>query len=210
MAISGDKRTTPLLMILLAGIIGYAFWSGSLIDMLGLKGVQQQKEQLAAIADTVATLNAQTDSAKKELAKGTVEDLRERLEGYRSSLALMRRLVPERNEVPNLLDDISTRAKIRGVNLAEVSPMPETQGPAPFTTHMYGMKVVGHYDEIGEFLADIASLQRIIVPYDVTIAPAQSQMTKVLGDSTGAMLEAKFRIRTYVKSSQAEGEASGS
>ena len=57
MAISGDKRTTPLLMILLAGIIGYAFWSGSLIDMLGLKGVQQQKEQLAAIADTVATLN---------------------------------------------------------------------------------------------------------------------------------------------------------
>src|SRR5678816_1479850 len=115
MAISGDKRTTPLLMILLAGIIGYAFWSGSLSDMLGLQGVQQQKEQLAAIADTVATLNAQTDSAKKELAKGTVEDLRERLEGYRSSLALMRRLVPERNEVPNLLDDISTRAKIRGV-----------------------------------------------------------------------------------------------
>ena len=209
MAISGEKRTTPLLMILLAGIVGYAVWSGSLIDMLGLKGVQQQKAQIAAIADTVATLDAQTDSAKKELAKGTVEDLRRRLEGYRASLALMRRLVPERNEVPNLLDDISTRAKIRGVSLAEVTPMPETAGPSPFTTHMYGMKVVGHYDEIGEFLADIASLQRIIVPYDVSIAPAQAQMTKVLGDSSGAMLEAKFRIRTYVKSSQAEGEASG-
>jgi type IV pilus assembly protein PilO len=209
MAISGDKRTTPLLLILLAGIVGYAVWTGSLIDMLGLKGVQQQKAQIAAIADTVATLQAQTDSAKKELAKGTVEDLRRRLEGYRASLALMRRLVPERNEVPNLLDDISTRAKIRGVNLAEVTPMPETAGPVPFTTHMYGMKVVGHYDQIGEFLADIASLQRIIVPYDVTLAPAQAQMTKVLGDSSGAMLEAKFRIRTYVKSSQAEGEASG-
>ena len=128
---------------------------------------------------------------------------------YRASLALMRRLVPERNEVPNLLDDISTRAKIRGVNLAEVTPMPEMAGPAPFTTHMYGMKVVGHYDEIGEFLADIASLQRIIVPFDVTVAPAQSQTAKVMGDSTGALLEAKFRIRTYVKSSQAEGEASG-
>lgn len=210
MAISGDKRTTPLLMIVLAGIVGYALWSGSLIDMLGLQGVQQQKQRIAAIADTIATLEAQTDSAKKELAKGTVEDLRKRLEGYRASLALMRRLVPERNEVPNLLDDISTRAKIRGVSLAEVTPMPETPGPVPFTTHMYGMKVVGHYDQIGEFLADVASLQRIIVPYDVSITAAQPQTAKVLGDSTGALLEAKFRIRTYVKSSQAEGEASGS
>jgi len=68
---------------------------------------------------------------------------------------------------------------------------------------------VGHYDEIGEFLADIASLQRIIVPFDVTVAPAPSQTAKVMGDSTGALLEAKFRIRTYVKSSQVEGEASG-
>jgi len=209
MAISGDKRSTPLLLILLAGIVGYAFWSGSLIDMLGMKGVQQQKEQIAAVADTIAILEAQTDSAKKELAKGTVEDLRRRLEGYRASLALMRRLVPERNEVPNLLDDISTRAKIRGVSVAEVTPMPETAGPVPFTTHMYGMKVVGHYDDIGQFFADIASLQRIIVPFDVTVAPAQAQTAKVLGDSTGALLEAKFRIRTYVKSSQAEGEASG-
>jgi len=209
MAISGDKRTTPLLLIVLAGIVGYAFWTGSLIDMLGMKGVQQQKQQIAAVADTIATLEAQTDSAKKELAKGTVEDLRRRLEGYRASLALMRRLVPERNEVPNLLDDISTRAKIRGVSVAEVTPMPETAGPVPFTTHMYGMKVVGHYDDIGQFFADIASLQRIIVPFDVTVAPAQAQTAKVLGDSTGALLEAKFRIRTYVKSSQAEGEASG-
>ena len=47
------------------------------------------------------------------------------------------------------------------------------------------------------------------MPFDVTVAPAPSQTAKVMGDSTGALLEAKFRIRTYVKSSQVEGEASG-
>ncbi|MCU0620598.1 MAG: type 4a pilus biogenesis protein PilO [Gemmatimonadales bacterium] len=209
MALASDKRTTPLLLILLAGILGYAMWSGSLIDMLGLKGVQQQKERMALIADSVAALDAATDSAKAELAKGTVEDLRRRLEGYRASLALMRRLVPERNEVPNLLDDISTRAKIRGVSLAEVSPLPEQPGPAPFTTHMYGLRVVGHYDQIGEFMADIASLQRIIVPVNVTVAPAPQPVAKAMNDSSGALLEARFQVRTYVKSSTPEGEASG-
>src|SRR5512146_2747669 len=102
MALSGDKRATPLLLILLAGLVGYAFWSGSLIGALGLDGIQQQKDRLVAVQDSVASLEAQTDSAKRELARGTVEDLRKKLEGHRASLALLRRLVPERHEVPNL------------------------------------------------------------------------------------------------------------
>lgn len=209
LSLSGEKGTSVFL-ILLAGLVGYIAYTGTLLDTLGLKGLKQQKEQIAAMQDTVKHLEAQTDSAKRELARGTVEDLRHKLESYRSSLALLRRLVPERNEVPNLLDDISTRAKIRGVNLAEVSPLPEEQGPAPFTTYKYNIKVMGHYDQIGEFLGDIASLQRIIVPVDLTIAPASAASAKVLGDSSGAMLEARFQIRTYVKSaSAAEGEASG-
>jgi len=209
MALSSQKAT-PVLVAMLAGLVGYIAYTGTLLDTVGMKGLKQQKEEIAAIQDTVKKLEAQTDSAKRELARGTVEDLRHKLESYRASLSLLRRLVPERNEVPNLLDDISTRAKIRGVNLAEVSPLPEERGPAPFTTYKYNMRVMGHYDQIGEFLGDIASLQRIIVPVDLTIAPANAASAKALGDSSGAMLEAKFQIRTYVKSaSAAEGEASG-
>jgi Tfp pilus assembly protein PilO len=209
LSLSGDKGT-KVILIVLALLFGYVVYTGSLLDTVGMKGLTQQKAQIVAIQDTVKTLESQTDSAKRELARGTVEDLRHKLESYRASLALLRRLVPERNEVPNLLDDISTRAKIRGVNLAEVSPLPEERGPAPFTTYKYNIRVMGHYDQIGEFLGDIASLQRIIVPVDLAIAPANVAAAKALGDSSGAMLEAKFQIRTYVKSaSAAEGEASG-
>jgi len=209
LSLSGDKGT-KVILIVLALLFGYVVYTGSLLDTIGMKGLTQQKAQIVAIQDTVKTLESQTDSAKRELARGTVEDLRHKLESYRASLALLRRLVPERNEVPNLLDDISTRAKIRGVNLAEVSPLPEERGPAPFTTYKYNIRVMGHYDQIGEFLGDIASLQRIIVPVDLTMAPASVASAKALGDSSGAMLEAKFQIRTYVKSaSAAEGEASG-
>jgi type IV pilus assembly protein PilO len=129
---------------------------------------------------------------------------------YRGSLGLLRRLVPERNEVPNLLDDISSRSKIRGVTLSQVVPLPVEAGPAPFDTYKYNMSVIGHYDQIGQFLADVASLQRIIVPYDVKLDQASLAAGKALGDTTGALLEAKFQVRTYVKAPAPEGQTSGS
>jgi type IV pilus assembly protein PilO len=209
MELSGQK-TTPLLALLLAVLVGYIAYSGAVIQVVGIKGLAGTRERIVAMRDTITKFEAATDSAKQELAKGTVADVRKRLETYRSSLVLLRRLVPERNEVPNLLDDISTRSKIRGVTLSQVVPQPVEPGPSPFDTYKYNMSVIGKYDQIGQFLADVASLQRIIVPYDLTLTAANSSAAKVLGDSTDALLEAKFQIRTFVKSPNSEGEASGS
>jgi type IV pilus assembly protein PilO len=205
-----SQKTTSLLVILLAGLTGYVAYTGAVIETAGMSGLVAREERVAAVRDTIASLQAATDSAKRELARGTVEDLRRRLETYRGSLALLRRLVPERNEVPNLLDDISSRGKIRGVTLSQVVPLPVETGPAPFDTYKYNMSVIGRYDQIGQFLADVASLQRIIVPYDLTLDQANMSSAKALGDTTGSLLEAKFQVRTFVKSSTPEGQASGS
>ena len=202
-----SSKTTPIFMIVLAAIVGYIAYAG--LEVAGVPGLSAQKDRVVAIRDTITKLEAETDKAKKELAKGTVEDLRKKLETYRSSLALLRRLVPDRNEVPNLLDDISTRSKIRGVTLSQVVPLPVEPGPVPFDTYKYNMSVIGHYDEIGQFMADVASLQRIIVPYDLSVAPANPGAAKALSDTSGSLLEAKFQVRTFVKSPSTEGEASG-
>jgi type IV pilus assembly protein PilO len=209
MAISNEKAT-PLLMLLLAGIVGYVAYTGTVINLVGLKGIAAGQQRVVAIRDTITRFEAATDSAKKELARGSVADVRKRLESYRANLLLLRRLVPERNEVPNLLDDISTRSKIRGVTLSQVIPQPVEAGPSPFNTYSYQMSVIGRYDQIGQFMADVASLQRIIVPYNLSVAAANSSAAKALGDSTGSLLEARFQVRTYVKSPTPEGEASGS
>ena len=58
--------------------------------------------------------------------------------------------------------------------------------------------------------ADVASLQRIIVPYDLSLDQAAMTAAKALGDTSGSLLEAKFQVRTFVKSSTPEGQASGS
>jgi len=209
MAMSSQKAT-PVLVMLLAGLTGYIAYTGTVIDAVGMTGLAAREERVVAIRDTIARLEASTDSAKRELARGSVEDLRNRLEIYRGSLALLRRLVPERNEVPNLLDDISSRGRIRGVTLSQVVPLPVEAGPVPFNTYKYNMSVIGRYDQIGQFLADVASLQRIIVPYDLTLDQANMTAAKALGDTSGSLLEAKFQVRTFVKSPTPEGQASGS
>lgn len=204
-----QKQQVSILLIAVAAFIGYAGYTGTLITSLGIPGVTQRRDSIVALTGKIDSLQKITDSAKKILAAGSVEDLRRKLEGYRASLQLQRRLVPDRNEVPNLLDGISTRARIRGVKVSSYTPMPEEAGPSPFNTFRYQMSVVGHYDQIGEFLADIASLDRIIVPIDLQLAPATPAAAKLASDSTGALLEARFQIRTYVKTANSEGENSG-
>src|SRR5437879_11719467 len=153
----------------------------------------------------MSTSNAEIDSlqtiitkAKQDLASGTVEDLRRKVEQYTALLGVMRQLVPEKNEVPALIDDISAKAKRRGGRIGRLEPLAVEAG-APFDTYRYRLEIIGHYDQLGEFLSDIASLRRIIVPQDVILKPAQAQAQRFLADTLGALLEAQFAIRTFVK-----------
>ena len=81
----------------------------------------------------------------------------------------------------------------------------ERSGPVPFSTDKYNISVLGRYDEIGAFLSDVAALRRIIVPIDVSITPAGMNESRALGDTSGALLQARLQIKTYVKPDEAEG-----
>ena len=178
------------LLVLVAAAGGYFFWTQ----------IHQPTIQKIGAARTEAdSLEKIVEAAKRDLASGSIEDLRRRVEEYQGSLELMRRLVPDQNEVPNLIDDISTKAKIRGVTLGRISPLAPEPGN-PFDTYRYRLEVYGHYDQIGEYLADIASLPRIVVPQEVELSPATPAAQKLLADTAGALLLAEFSIRTFVKS----------
>lgn len=186
-----DQRSQIMaLLVVLALGGGYVFWTYIHTP---------NAEKLHAAQTEADSLERIVEAAKRDLASGSIEDLRRRVEEHRGSLELMRRLVPERNEVPTLIDDISTKAKVRGVTLGKIQPLSPELG-SPFDTYRYRLEVYGHYDQIGEYLADIASLQRIVVPQDVALAPASPQAQKLLGDTLGALLLAEFTIRTFVKS----------
>jgi type IV pilus assembly protein PilO len=98
-----------------------------------------------------------------------------------------------------MIDDISTRAKVRGVTIGKIEPLPVEPGP-PFDTYRYRLEIMGHYDQLGEYLSDIASLPRIVVPQDVVLKAASQGAQRLLNDTLGTLLQANLAVRTFVKS----------
>ena len=187
-----DQRSQVMLLLTLAALAGgYGFWKYY---------YQPTSQEISAAKVEIDSLRAVVERAKQDLAQGTMEDLRRKVEQYRGMVVMMRRLVPEQNEVPALIDDISTKAKLRGVSIGRIDPLPVDPGP-PFDTYRYRLEILGHYDQLGEYLSDIASLPRIVVPQDVMLKPASQAAQRLLADTVGALLEADLSIRTFVKSS---------
>jgi type IV pilus assembly protein PilO len=202
-----DRRGQTLLALTIVAVaVLYFTWSGTPIG--GVPGISQLGHSRDSIQRKIDSLQTQVRNAQADVRAGTVQQLERMLAEYRASLDMMRQLVPASAEVPNLIDDISSRAKVRGASVANYQPEAVESG-SPFDTHRYRFTVTGQYDQIGEFLADIASLDRIIVPIDLQLAPATPAAAKLASDSTGALLEARFQIRTYVKTANSEGESSG-
>lgn len=199
-------KSTPILILLLAAAAAYAGWSGDGINLVGAEGIKVRQMRVDSMQDTLTTLRAEIDTAKADLARESVEDVQARITAYQGSLDILRTLVPEQREVADLLDDIQIRAKVRGVRFANFDPVAPVAGPPPFDTYGYQLAVIGRYHQVGAFLADIASLRRIIVPGQVTMSPAPIEAARVLGDTTG-MLQASFTVTTYVKGSLEAADA---
>src|SRR6266567_2591168 len=191
MALLPQDRQSQVMLLITIGMLalGYAFWT---------YWATPTGQEIETAQTEIRSMEAVIAQAKADLASGTVEDLRRKVEEYTALLSVMRRLVPEKNEVPALIDDISTKAKVRGVTIGRLEPLAVEAG-APFDTYKYRLEIIGHYDQLGEFMSDIASLNRIIVPQDVILKAAAGQAQKLLGDTLGALLEAQFGIRTFVK-----------
>ena len=198
-----NSKTVPVVLALLALLVAYMAYSGDGIGMVGMHGLKGKMAHADSLRDSIAVLHVKIDTAKRDIAQESVEDVKNRVVKYRASLALLRTLVPEQREVTSLLDDVTLRSRVRGVRVTGFQPAPIQAGPAPFDTYAYQFVVVGHYHQVSEFLTDIASLRRIMVPGDVKLVAADVKQARAFGDTT-AMLEAHFSVRTYVKAKVAE------
>ncbi len=190
-----DRRSQILLLAAVVGLVVLYFgYSG--FSMVGLDGYKPLGLRRDSLQTEIDSINARVTRAKRDLAGGALEKLDQRLAEFAGSLQLMRQLVPARSEVPNLLDDITSRAKMRGTVFAGFQPQAVESG-TPFDTQRYRLTVAGQYDQIAEFLTDIASLPRIIVPYDVHLMRVQGPVADTARSTS--LLQATFAIRTYVK-----------
>jgi type IV pilus assembly protein PilO len=190
-----DRRGQMMLLLtVVALVLMYFGYSG--LGLVGLTGYQPLGLRRDSLQTELDSLTASVARAKRDVAGGALQKLDQRLAEFTASLDLMRQLVPAKSDVPNLLDDITSRAKMRGTTFAGVTPQPPESG-MPFDTQRYRLTVSGQYDQIAEFLTDIASLPRIIVSYDLHLQRVQGPTADTTKVTT--LLQATFAIRTYVK-----------
>jgi type IV pilus assembly protein PilO len=148
--------------------------------------------ELAAIQLRVDSLEAKNKSAKREMANGSVDKVKGEVARYEKDLDVMRQLVPTGNEVPALLEQVSTAARRVGLDIATVEPEAVVVGDQ-FDTYRYKLSVSGGYHAVGEFLTNVGSLTRIVSPVNVTIAAAAAR-----GKVAPSGLDARFVVQTYV------------
>lgn len=134
--------------------------------------------------------------AKAELAQGRTQELKAEAERLREDLVVMRQLVPTGNEVPALLDQVSTAARRVGLDIADVQPLPTLNGDQ-YDAYKYRLSVRGNYHQIGVLLANIGSLQRIVAPINLTLTPRPPEARAPKNVRTQPV-EALFEIQTYV------------
>jgi type IV pilus assembly protein PilO len=146
----------------------------------------------------VDSLDKKNQQARADIAQGSLQKLRAQSTEYEQSLKVMRQLVPRSNEVPALLEDISTAARRVGLDLATVEPMPVLPGEQ-FDTYRYKLAVIGGYHPVGQFLSNVGSLSRIIAPVTMAIKLHPiADKTKARVRKGESLIDTQFQVQTYV------------
>ena len=171
------------------------------ISLLAAYGFHDQlwkpkNEELNATQAHIDSLVIVNQRAKAELAQGKTQELKAEAERFGNDLDVMRRLVPTGNEVPALLEQVSTAARRVGLDIADVTPLPLLTGDQ-YDAYKYRLSMRGDFHQIGTLLTNIGSLQRIVAPINLTLAPVGGPAGAV---KRGRMqpVEARFEIQTYV------------
>jgi type IV pilus assembly protein PilO len=171
-----------VLAVFIAGGYWYQFWSPKDLE-------------LDEVDMHVQALKVVNQQAKAELAQGKTSELRAETEQFERDLNVMRELVPTANEVPVLLEQVSTAARRVGLDISDVQPLPQLNGDQ-YDAYKYRMSVHGDYHQIGVFLTNVGTLQRIVAPINVVLNPSQQQ-TRNRAPRTQP-IDARFEIQTYV------------
>lgn len=155
--------------------------------------------QLIELAVRLDTLDAQNAMARARIAQGTAAELEAEAARYARDLEVMRLLVPTGNELPSLIEQVSTAARREGLDIASLEPQPIVHGET-FDTYRYKVSVTGGYHALAEFMTNVGSLTRIVTPTNVNLGMSTNKQTNAvkLAPAGTAPVESKFEIQTYV------------
>ena len=167
-------------------------------------------DELVALEVRVDTLDARNAQARARIAQGTAAELEAEAARYAKDLEVMRLLVPTHNELPSLIEQVSTAARREGLDLSSIEPQPIVHGDT-FDTYRYKVSVTGGYHALAEFMTNVGSLTRIVSSVNVGLSLSNNKNLNAvkLAPAGTAAVESQFEIQTYVIRAAAATAAQG-
>ena len=168
-----------IITIVMAAIIGGVFWFVVKDQRIKLEGLQKKELD-----------HKQTYSYKYQKA-AQLPAYRNQLEEMEVILKSMLRQLPSKNEMSDLIVDISQTALASGIENDLFQPGTETLKDF-YAEKPISLKMKGNYHEFGAFVSGVASLPRVVIltMHDISLKP--------LGDSlSGGRLLLEGTAKTY-------------
>lgn len=148
------------------------------------------RKQLAQLdAQQREEMNLRTTFEDKQSKAANLDAYKEQMATMKASFGALLRQLPEKTEVPGLIEDISHQGLAAGLEFRTIRLLPENQ--IDFYVELpIEISVVGSFHQFGEFVSNIAALPRIVTLHDFSIKP-------IKGDSGPDNLIMNITAKTY-------------
>lgn len=156
-------------------ILFLGYWFDTKKQLVSLDGQQQEELKLRTTFEAKQHQAANLDAYKEQMAT------------MKASFGALLRQLPEKTEVPGLLEDISHQGLAAGLEFRSIRLLPEKE--IDFYVELpIEISVVGNFHQFGEFVSNVAALPRIVTLHDFVIHTVASN---VPGDSLVMNITAK-------------------
>ncbi|MFC0677003.1 type 4a pilus biogenesis protein PilO [Lysobacter korlensis] len=171
-----------IVALVIIGLWWYLFISDKRTE---LEDLERQETDLRAEFETKQGRAANLEPLKLQLAQ------------MEQQLQQMLRQLPSKNEMPDLIVDISQTALATGITNELFQPGPEE--PKEFYAEKpIALRMVGSYHQFGGFVSGVASLPRVVIMtmHDIQLKPRGESKTGE-GITVNAPLELSGTVKTY-------------
>ena len=172
-----------LLGVLIVGAVWYFIVSDKRL-------VLEQREQTER--------DLRSDFEQKQGRAANLEPLKQQLAQMEVMLQQMLRQLPSKNEMPDLIVDVSQTALASGITNELFQPGAETRREF-YAEKPIELRMVGTYHQFGAFVSGVASLPRVVIMtmHDISLTPRN-------GNESTLVLEGTVKTYRYLDEEEEE------
>lgn len=146
--------------------------------------IDKLRAQLAQAQGQEATLRAEFE--KKAFQVANLDAYRRQMAEMEESFGALISQLPSDTEVPGLLEDITNKGVLNGLNIASIELQPEVSREF-YVELPIAISAAGTYHDLGAFISGMAGLPRIVTLHDFSITAEEGS----------AALQLDITARTY-------------